>query len=305
MLKTALHNGINFTGSANRASGLLSFGLNSSKQIIPRDVNVKYLLFYTDYLISQISLATLTAKSENADVEFTGATFTDLTTGTLITFQIPANYLHISKSTFFELKVDIAYQISEIQVFEATEFICSDIFEVQSIAKMQDAGWVHITAKNNDNRHGFLTNEAFGFFQKTGFNEDIFINKKTEYEYSYGRKKILSSENNVAKRFTFKNLSNYQQNLLKWLCNSENLFIDGVQYELISDFTELLSDENSEVKDLRADFVEAEQSFFATGSNLTPKKQAENFFLNNNQKKINNTSYLNDMFDYRLPFKFQ
>jgi len=292
MLKTALHNGINFTGSANRASGLINFGLNSSKQIIPRDVNIKYLLFYTDYLISQISLATLTAKSENVDVEFTGATFTDLTTGTLIMFQIPANYLHISKSTFFELKVN-------------TEFICSDIFEVQSIAKMQDAGWIYITAKNNDNRHGFLTNEAFGFFQKTGFNEDIFINKKTEYEYSYGRKKVLSSENNVAKRFTFKNLSTYQQNLLKWLCNSENLFIDGVQYELISDFTELLSDENSEIKDLRADFVEAEQSFFATGSNLTPKKQAENFFLNNNQKKINNTSYLNDMFDYRLPFKFQ
>lgn len=257
MLKTALHNGINFTGSANRASGLINFGLNSSKQIIPRDVNIKYLLFYTDYLISQISFATLTAKSENVDVEFTGATFTDLTTGTLISFQIPANYLHISKSTFFELKVN-------------TEFICSDIFEVQSIAKMQDAGWVHITAKNNDNRHGFLTNEAFGFFQKTGFNEDIFINKKTEYEYSYGRKKVLSSENNVAKRFTFKNLSTYQQILLKWLCNTENLFIDGVKYQLISDFTELLADENSEVKDLRADFVEAEQSFFAIGSQTAP-----------------------------------
>lgn len=293
MLKTALHNGINFTGSANRASGLLNFGLNSSKNIIPRDVNIKYLLFYTNYLISQISLATLTAKSENLDVEFTGATFTDLATGTLIMFQIPANQLYVSKSTFFELKVNI-------------ETIFSDVFEVQSIAKMKDAGWVHVTAKNNDNRHGFLANEAFGFFQKTGFNEDVFINKKTEYEYSYGRKKILSSENNIAKRLTFKNLSTYQQILLKWLCNSEILYIDGVQYELISDFTELLADENSEVKDLRADFVEVEQSFFATGSNLVPKRQVENFFLNNAPIKNNdNTSYFNDMFDYRLPFKFQ
>ena len=116
----------------------------------------------------------------------------------------------------------------------------------------------------------------------------------------------MSSENNIAKRITFVNLSMYQQNLLKWLCNCENLFIDGVKYELISDFTELLADENSEIKDLRADFVEAEQSFFATGSSLAPKKQAENFFLNNAPIKNNdNTSYFNDMFDYRLPFKFQ
>lgn len=286
MLKTALHNGINFTGSANRASGLINFGLNSSKNIIPRDVNIKYLLFYTNYLISQISLATLTAKSENVDVEFTGATFTDLTTGTLIRFQIPANQLYVSKSTFFELKVNI-------------DTIFSDVFEVQSIAKMKDAGWVHVTAKNNDNRHGFLSNEAFGFFQKTGFNEDVFINKKTEYEYSYGRNKILSSENNIAKRLTFKNLSTYQQILLKWLCNSEILYIDGVQYELISDFTELLADENSEVKDLRADFVEVEQSFFATGSNLVPADEFTKEFFVWRSSKLNN---FNNGFDYTLPF---
>ena len=40
--------------------------------------------------------------------------------------------------------------------------------------------------------------------------------------------------------------------------------------KLSSDFTELLADENSEVKDLRADFVEAEQSFFAIGSQTAP-----------------------------------
>ena len=84
-------------------------------------------------------------------------------------------------------------------------------------------------------------------------------------------KKILSSENNIAKRLTFVNLSMYQQNLLKWLCNCENLLIDGVQYELISDFTELLSDENSEVKDLRADFIPTNQSFFGNGSGIAPQ----------------------------------
>lgn len=298
MLKTALHNGINFTGSANRASGLINFGLNSSKNIIPRDVNIKYLLFYTNYLISQISLATLTAKSENADVEFTGATLTDLATGTLIMFQIPANQLYVSKSTFFELKVNIEYDV-EGETITATETIFSDVFEVQSIAKMKDAGWVHVTAKNNDNRHGFLANEAFGFFQKTGFNEDVFINKKTEYEYSYGRKKILSSENNIAKRLTFKNLSTYQQILLKWLCNSEILYIDGVQYELISDFTELLADENSEVKDLRADFVEVEHSSFATGSSLVPSDEFSKEFFVWKSSKLNN---FNNGFDYILPF---
>ena len=135
-----------------------------------------------------------------------------------------------------------------------------------------------ISAYNNDSRHGYLTstNPAFGFFKFSKLKSDIFLTEKVEYEYSYSRKKILRAENQIAKRFTFHDLTMYDANLLKWLCNTENLFIDGVQYQLISDFTELESDLNSEILSLQADFVEVEQSFFATPSTKIPT----NIFIN-------------------------
>jgi hypothetical protein len=68
----------------------------------------------------------------------------------------------------------------------------------------------------------------------------------------------------------------YQQNLLKWLCNCQNVSIDGVSYQLISDFTELEKDENSEICSLKADFVEVTQSFFASPALSMPKNVFNN-----------------------------
>ena len=181
--------------------------------------------------------------------------------GFFFNFEIPEDNLGLQNSpTYFEV------------IIVESEKICSEIYDIKSTDYFTENKIIHISAYNNDARRGIITElyPALGFFQTTGFNEDVFVNTKTEYEYSYNRKKILSSENNIAKRLTFVNLSMYQQNLLKWLCNCENFLIDGVQYELISDFTELLSDENSEVKDLRADFIPTNQSFFGNGSGIAP-----------------------------------
>jgi hypothetical protein len=90
---------------------------------------------------------------------------------------------------------------------------------------------------------------------------------------------ILSSENQIIKRLTFLDLTMYNQNILKWLCNCENLFIDGVQYNLISDFMELAKDENSEICSLRADFIEANQSFFAKPATQLPTDVFPNQFF--------------------------
>lgn len=259
----AKYNGINFSYDINRESEKYDFDAQRLKNTIKRDGEIKYLSFLsnqTDPLIS----ATLTAKSDGVDVVIYSDSEVEVTDGLLIFFKILTNTLNLSNNTYFQLDV--------VTEGGGTDTIYSECFIVKNFIGPTDNEICHITAFNNDARHGYLTYAypAFGFFKFSKLNSDIFINKKTEYEYSYGRKKILSSENNIAKRITFVNLSMYQQNLLKWLCNCENLFIDGVKYELISDFTELLADENSEIKDLRADFVEAEQSFFATGSQTAP-----------------------------------
>lgn len=257
MLKTALHNGIDFSGKFNRENSLFNFEAQRVKNIIPRGEFGK-LCFFTD-------------DDEFARVEITDLTNGGITTvvGTSILYDLNYVFFFDFVPTNFIVDTDVFFTF---YAGESNAPIHSEIYRVKSPTYLTENRIAKLTAYNNDARRGFATstNPAFGFFQTTGFNEDVFVNSKTEYEYSYGRRKILSSENNIAKRITFVNLSMYQQNLLKWLCNCENLFIDGVQYELISDFTELLSDENSEVKDLRADFVEVEQSFFATGSQTAP-----------------------------------
>lgn len=261
MIHSAFYNGINFSGDFARTSDLINFDLQRIKYILPQDQEIKWLSFFTD-TTDTITSATLAAKSEGEDVVINSETPEDITSGQLIYFKIPANTLNHSQRTYFEVRISSDGNDDEV--------ICSEFYVVQNFATRKKNS-LKITAKNNDSRHGFLEDEAFGFFQSVGLNENFFINKKVEYEYSYGRKKILQSENNIGRRITFKDLSAYNQNLLKWLCNCELLYIDGVQYELISDFTELLADEFNEIRDLKADFVAVEQSFFGTGSASTPK----------------------------------
>lgn len=258
MIRSAFWNGIDFSGNFNRENALFNFEAQRVKNIIPRGDFGKLCFFTNDDEFARLEITDLT----NGGINTVGGTSILYGLNYVIFFDFsPTNFI-VDTDVFF--------------TFYAGEYnapIHSEIYRVKSPAYLTENRIAKLTAYNNDARRGFATsaNPAFGFFQTTGFNEDVFVNTKTEYEYSYNRKKILSSENNIAKRITFVNLSMYQQNLLKWLCNCENLLIDGVQYELISDFTELLSDENSEVKDLRADFIPTNQSFFGNGSTIAPK----------------------------------
>jgi hypothetical protein len=157
-----------------------------------------------------------------------------------------------------------------------SEFIYSEIYEIKSTTFLLQNEICKIIASNNDNRHGYLSNQAFGFFKYSKFDSDIFLEEVTEYKYSYSRNEKLKVENQIGKRFTFLDLTMYNRNLLRWLCNCSNLYIDGVKYTKISAFTEILNDKNSEIMDLQADFVEVNQSFFSEGST----KQPSNIFIN-------------------------
>ena len=256
----AKYNGINFSYDFSRESQRYNFDNQRLRNIVPKK-NIKTLSFMATNVVDHNSGELyLISKSFGSVYSQALLASIDLSNGTwLYYYELLEDDLNPNDTMYLSFQIDSSIIHSELFLIKSAQFITeSEICEIK--------------AYNNDSRHGYLTNAypAFGFFKFSKLNSDIFINKKTEYEYSYGRRKILSSENNIGKRLTFLNLTMYQQNLLKWLCNTENLFIDGVKYQLISDFTELLADENSEVKDLRADFVEAEQSFFAIGSQTAP-----------------------------------
>ena len=250
MIYPAKYNGINFSYDITRESQKYNFDNQRGKAILNRDIEPRYLCFFYDSIVVP-EIIEMTIESDAGSFQLSPFGSTILPDGILYRFAIHLNYPYAEDyQAILQIGSDLIY--SEVFCGRSTEYLTEN--EI-----------CHIKAFNNDARHGYVTDvhPAFGFFKFSKFKSDIFLNKKTEYEYSYSRKKILSSENQIGKRFTFQDLTMYQQNLLKWLCNCENLSIDGIEYQLISDFTEVLSDENSEIMDLRADFVEANQSFFS------------------------------------------
>jgi len=256
MIEPAKYNGINFSYDINRESEFFDFDRQRVKNILPFGAEIKCLSFFiSGYLVEPVPTLTIEnigASSENVafdSVETIGADF-------IFYFLIANDKLIENSNVRFILNC-------------GGEKLYSEIYQCRSIYWMTRNGVISITAYNNDNRFGYLANQSFGFFNYSQIGSDFFLTKKKEYEYSYSRKLILSAENQIGKRFRFHNLTMYNQNLLKWLCNCQNLFIDGVKYQLISDFSESMNDEHTELKDLQADFVEVNQSFFGKG-NIKP-----------------------------------
>jgi hypothetical protein len=287
MIYPAKYNGINFSYDFTRKSNRLNFDLQRQKKLLPNQ-NLEYLFFLVDTDNSNILITHDITKKINKLINY--ESIIQLEDQFVVYFSIPANVLNVGSDVYFSMESTDEDNITTTIYSELYTIKSSDYLSANSIHK--------ITAYNNDNRHGYLNSQtpAFGYFTVDGYWTDIFVNNKVEYNYSYGRKMILSSENQIIKRLTFLDLTMYNQNLLKWLCNCENLFIDGVQYNLISDFTELAKDENSEICSLRADFVEVNQSFFAQPAMQLPTDVFPNqFFINNGAPFVPYVSLLNNI----------
>jgi hypothetical protein len=175
---------------------------------------------------------------------------------------------------YFEFDTELTSYLDEDVYFSASVdgvSIYSEYYTIRSNEWMEANNWVTVLALNSDDRHGFLSRESTAFFKTSPkINDDFFINEEVVYEYSYNRKRILSSENSKAKRYTFEDLTLYNQILLRWLCKCETLAINGDEMQQISDFTEILADEKSEIKSLRADFVFETVDFFDNGETDAP-----------------------------------
>ena len=257
MIYTSKYNGLDFTANLNRKADNVNFDNQRLLDFIPK-ADIKYLSFEADF-VSGITTAKLRTICESYKTEQT-ATYAKLTengTRALFYFEINGQDLVEDELVFFRVEYGTSVGYSEIYKVKSTDF-----FDEHNILEVN--GW------NNDERHGYLTNKAFGFFEISMLKSDIFLAKTVNYEYSYSRKLTLSSENQIGKRFIFSNLTMHKANLIKWLTKCENFTIDGKEYQIVSDFTELEADPHSEVMSLQADFVEVEQSFFSSAATVAP-----------------------------------
>jgi hypothetical protein len=263
MIYPQQHNGIDFSGSYARESDYYNFDKQRIKNLLPSQ-SIEYLCFE---VTDPISIASASLKVISSLGTHTVLATQRTIESNIVYFKLIADDLPIGEDICFVFSVD-------------SYVIYSELYTVIDSASLTDIEICTVTASNSDNRHGYLAKAAFGFFKVSKFKSDIFLNKKIEYEYSYSRKKILSSENKIGKRLTFKSLTMYNANLIKWLCNCETLTIDGVAMQLISDFTELETDANTETMSLQADFVEVSQFSVSGYSDQFPTDiKTKSFFI--------------------------
>lgn len=256
MIKSYPHNAIDFSGSFSRKSKSFDPSLQRVRNIFSLSEGNLCFVFEPDSMPVEVPTASMIL------------TFND---GTVTVDHSEAVELATSIIYFFELSLDYSVKRTgsiRIAVTGYTDVMYSEFCEYVPTELLADEAIVEVIGSNADDTHGYLgtTHPACGFFEISELDSDVFGVDKTEYKYSYGRSKILEAEIFIKKRLTFLNLSMYQQNLLKWLCNCESLSIRGIDYQLVSDFTEKNKNAENEICDLTAEFVEVDRSFFAAES---------------------------------------
>ena len=123
-----------------------------------------------------------------------------------------------------------------------------------------------VTGKNSTSQYGIMGENPFAMVLNCSrWKSKTYFADKIEYENSFGRKITLSTESNVFDRFTFLELSQYQANTLRWLSDMQTFTINGITYQRVSDW-EVISDENTEIVDMAADFARADYSEFGSSS---------------------------------------
>jgi hypothetical protein len=267
MIKPSIFNAINFSPDFNRESKFFDASLQRKKSIISQPYPYCYMAF-------KFEPATMPASIPDAVLKFyynDGAnhvTFYNLPLGNV---ELPNGYIY--RFNIYQGTILTGRSWLELTIDDYTDILFSEELEFIAPSELASENVVQVTAYNNDNTHGYVDASfpACGYFRVSEFNNKVFGVEKVEYSYSYGRKKILNAENYIKTRITFLDLSMYQQNLLKTLCNCENLTINGISYYLVSDFTEVDKNEENEICSLRAEFIEiADTTFFGIGATEMP-----------------------------------
>ena len=163
----------------------------------------------------------------------------------------------------FEMDTDLGNGVFRLTVDVDNEVSFSEYCETVQATSDELA---FVTGKNNTSQYGIMGTHPFAMaLNCSRWKSKTYFADKIEYENSFGRKITLSTESNVFDRFTFLELSQYQATTLRWLSDMQTFTINGVTYQRVSDW-EVLSDENTELVDMAADFARADYSEFGSSA---------------------------------------
>ena len=163
----------------------------------------------------------------------------------------------------FEMDTDLGNGVFRLTVDVDNEVSFSEYCE--TVPSYSDE-LAFVTGKNNTSQYGIMGTHPFAMaLNCSRWKSKTYFADKIEYENSFGRKITLSTESNVFDRFTFLELSQYQATTLRWLSDMQTFTINGVTYQRVSDW-EVLSDENTELVDMAADFARADYSEFSSSA---------------------------------------
>ena len=163
----------------------------------------------------------------------------------------------------FEMDTDLGNGVFRLTVDIDNEVSFSEYCE--TVPSYSDE-LAFVTGKNNTSQYGIMGTHPFAMaLNCSRWKSKTYFADKIEYENRFGRKITLSTESNVFDRFTFLELSQYQSTTLRWLSDMQTFTINGVTYQRVSDW-EVLSDENTELVDMAADFARADYSEFGSSA---------------------------------------
>ena len=166
----------------------------------------------------------------------------------------------------FEMDSDLGNGVFRLQVYnEQDEQEVSFSEYCETVPSISDE-LAFVTGKNSTSQYGIMGTHPFAMVLNCSrWKSKTYFADKIEYENSFGRKITLSTESNVFDRFTFLELSQYQATTLRWLSDMQTFTINGITYQRVSDW-EVISDENTELVDMAADFARADYSEFGSSA---------------------------------------
>ena len=163
----------------------------------------------------------------------------------------------------FEMDTDLGNGVFRLTVDADNEVSFSEYCETVNSTSDELA---FVTGKNSTSQYGIMGTHPFAMaLNCSRWKSKTYFADKIEYENSFGRKITLSTESNVFDRFTFLELSQYQATTLRWLSDMQTFTINGITYQRVSDW-EVISDENTELVDMAADFARADYSEFSSSA---------------------------------------
>ena len=163
----------------------------------------------------------------------------------------------------FEMDTDLGNGVFRLTVDFDNEISFSEYCE--TVTSYSDE-LAFVTGKNSTSQYGIMGTHPFAMaLNCSRWKSKTYFSDKIEYENSFGRKITLSTESNVFDRFTFLELSQYQATTLRWISDMQTFTINGITYQRVSDW-EVISDENTELVDMAADFARSDYSEFGSSA---------------------------------------